>query len=103
MGVDGHKHEVFALPYKQPCQGNSFSEDAVVAAFWWVTTTSNKKEANMALEVIQKNGHSIPVLKNTSSLTPGTKLVRFVSAKRPLDATTSSRQPKSQKGDTTRR
>ena len=95
--VGGTKQqEVFVLPTKPSGQQTSYPEDVVITAFWWVATTSTKKEANMALEVIQKNGVCVPVLKNSCPLEPFVKLIRFIPEKKNEKIETS--EPPSAKG-----
>ena len=47
-------------------------------AFWWVSATANEAEANMKEDIVKVDNISIPRLKNTCVLKPGTKLFKFV-------------------------
>ena len=86
-GIAGKVTEFFVLPVPKPAnKDNFFDANAFVAAFWWVMnspsmTTMDKKKANMEMDHITSNGIELPVLKNTTDLAKGTKLLIWVKPK----------------------
>ena len=53
----------------------------IIVAFWWVATTPDKALANMRLEhVTVSGGMKVPVLRNTQSIKPFSKLLKFQAA-----------------------
>ena len=56
-----------------------------MVAYWWVEETSNTKLVNMTDDVIEKNGVSIPILKNSVVLEPHVKLYKYKAAARKKD------------------
>ena len=79
--------EFFVLPVPKPYNKDDvFGDNTIVAAFWRVISspsmsTTKRKKANMAIEYITQNGIELPVLKNTTDLVKGNKLVILVKPK----------------------